>query len=474
MRSLERQVYLTLSDVIDDIPAKHLSVAVSMGADSLALFYIVYNLSKEYKFQLSAIHLNHGLRKESNIEQRAFIKLMEELSVNFYTDNLSVPDELTLDKGKSFELWARNERFKFYQNAKNKLMFDFLLTAHHKDDNVETFFLNLFRGTGLKGLAGIMVKRGFIVSPLLSVEKKELYEYLKESNVQFFEDYTNKDNKARRNYIRNVIFPDIEKKFSNYKNSIVSCMEEVSFTIDFINSSIPFWYKEDEWDLHLFENLSPYLQRYIMYRKINDLLDFELENINPKRQPSISKKIVNYALFKIRTLKNGEILQFRNIKIYKSYNRIYFVIYSVSDSSVQRSFSFDKSEIENKKNLVLSFNQYFINIKIETKIDNIDLNKNFIFEKDKIVDRLIFSKWEKGDFIYLKYGKKKLQDLFVDWKIPRHLRDKILVLKDCKNIIGIFIPFKFANRQNYILSDQYFIDFQSNYEYIIVSVNEKG
>ncbi len=89
MRSLERQVYLTLSDVIDDIPAKHLSVAVSMGADSLALFYIVYNLSKEYKFQLSAIHLNHGLRKESNIEQRAFIKLMDELSVNYYTDNLS-------------------------------------------------------------------------------------------------------------------------------------------------------------------------------------------------------------------------------------------------------------------------------------------------------------------------------------------------------------------------------------------------
>ncbi|HQJ41542.1 MAG TPA: tRNA lysidine(34) synthetase TilS, partial [Exilispira sp.] len=171
---------------------------------------------------------------------------------------------------------------------------------------------------------------------------------------------------------------------------------------------------------------------------------------------------------------NGEILQFRNIKIYKSYNRIYFVIYSVSDSSVQRSFSFDKSEIENKKNLVLSFNQYFINIKIETKIDNIDLNKNFIFEKDKIADRLIFSKWEKGDFIYLKYGKKKLQDLFVDWKIPRHMRDKILVLKDCRNIIGIFIPFKFENRQNYILSNQYFIDFQSNYEYIIVSVNEKG
>ncbi|MCR4421389.1 MAG: tRNA lysidine(34) synthetase TilS [Spirochaetales bacterium] len=469
MKFLEDQVFLFLNKYIQDFPNTSITVALSMGSDSMALFYILLKLKKKYGFDLSACHLNHGIREESDLEQKAFIELMNQVGIQYYTDNLKIPNEIK-KSNKSFELWARNERLKFYERAKEILKSDYIATAHNKDDIIETFFLNLFRGTGLVGASSIKPMRSYLIRPVIEISKKELKEYLIYNNIKFFEDKTNSDNKINRNYIRNIVIENIYNRFTNSSKSIFNFIKEINSTLDFIDSFIPDWFFNNYWNVEDFLTLQDYLQSHFLYKKIKELCsanlyDFSLLNL--------SKKTIEVALKKIKTIKNGYIEKFPKFDIFLSYGNLYFI---EKKYSIKNKVEIDIEELSSVEFTTLLFGDFEIKIKIGDNLNNSFikgiLKENFIIRKELCGEKLVFSKWEEGDRIKLAGYHKKLHDIFVDWKIPRPLREKIIVIRNYKEVIGFYIPFNSSNRENYILSKDYFVDFNEKFSYILLKIEK--
>ncbi|MFN3411064.1 MAG: tRNA lysidine(34) synthetase TilS [Exilispira sp.] len=473
MKSLEDKVYLFLNNNVVNLSSTSITVALSMGCDSMALFFILLNLKKKYNFILSACHLNHNLREESNTEQQEFIKLMNQLNIRYYTETLSVPIDLK-NSNKSFELWARNERLKFFKRAKEILNSQYIAIAHNKDDILETFYLNLFRGSGLSGVASIKPKRDYIIRPVIDITKNELKSYLNDNNIAYFEDKTNADNKIKRNYIRNILIREISEKFPGSQIAVINFIKEINKTIEFIESFTPSWFNDNFWDKNEFLKLNDYLKSFLLYKKIKNICN--LNNVD-FTSIDISRKKIEDSINKINSINSGYVARFYFFDIYIAYKKIYFVI---KKNYVSTYIEIDLNEIrsnnkESEKYYILSDE-----IKCEYKrMSNLDSIKNkdqlkniFLIKDDKNIEKIIISKWQKGDKINLKNGEKKLHDIFIDWKIPRPFRENILVIRSEKDLIGFYIPYKFGNRSNYILSKNYYVDFESNFNYIVLTIKK--
>ena len=178
-------------------------IAVSGGADSITLLH----LFKYLNLNIIALHCNFGLRgKESNMDEQ-FVKRFCDL----YGIPLSVRKFQTTryaeEKGISIEMAARELRYEWFREMKNKKKMDYIVTAHHADDLAETIFINLCRGTGLKGLTGIKPVNGDLLRPLLSCSRTEILTYIEQQQLGFRTDSTNSSLKFVRNKIRHKIIP---------------------------------------------------------------------------------------------------------------------------------------------------------------------------------------------------------------------------------------------------------------------------
>lgn len=182
---------------------KHLTAAVSGGADSMALLTVLLHLQKELPFTLCAAHFNHGLRGEEAERDEAFVR--DYCKANSIPLTVGHGDcrQRARDTGESLEEAARNLRYAFF----DKLDTDFILTAHTANDNAETLLLHLLRGTGPRGLCGIPARRGRILRPLLTVSRKRIEQYLNEKGISHIEDSTNAENDCVRNRIRHEVMP---------------------------------------------------------------------------------------------------------------------------------------------------------------------------------------------------------------------------------------------------------------------------
>ena len=170
-----------------------LVVALSGGADSVALLRALLSLG----YDCMAAHCNFHLRADESDRDEAFVrKLCDILSVPLEVVHFQTSD-YAKEKGLSIEMAARELRYEWFENIRQKHGASYIAVAHHKDDNVETFLLNLSRGTGINGLKGIMPKNGWIVRPLLEVGRDDILEYLKNIGQDYVTDSTNlEDNSA--------------------------------------------------------------------------------------------------------------------------------------------------------------------------------------------------------------------------------------------------------------------------------------
>ena len=175
-------------------------LAVSGGIDSMVMAYLF--LKSEFPFAI--VHINHQLRGGESDADALFVKkFCDTYSITFYTEN--IPEDLLV--GSNLQEKARGIRYKiFYQIAENK-GYDKIATAHHKDDVLETFFINTMRGTGLHGLAGIPVQNDKVIRPLLFATRKDLQNFATDNNILYREDSSNQQTKYTRNFIRHKILP---------------------------------------------------------------------------------------------------------------------------------------------------------------------------------------------------------------------------------------------------------------------------
>ena len=193
-------------------PGDTVILGLSGGADSAALFAVLLELKDAMGFALRAVHVHHGLRgSEADRDLKFSRELCKRAGVPFLAEYIDAAGEAK-QAGLSVEEAGRIARYRIFRRellscgGKGKIA-----VAHHADDRAETVLFHLFRGTGLRGLGGIYPVQGDIIRPLLSVQKSEIVEFLRERGLSWVEDATNRDQEYARNYIRGTILPGVQE-----------------------------------------------------------------------------------------------------------------------------------------------------------------------------------------------------------------------------------------------------------------------
>jgi tRNA(Ile)-lysidine synthase len=212
--SLEHQLSTFLADVF--LSQKRINpkliVAFSGGLDSCVLLHLLANLHKTLPFQLSAYHVNHGLSPNAESWANFCAETCAILSVPFTLSTVKIAQ----NNGLGLEATAREARYKALLGADS----DFICLAHHQDDQAETLLLQLARGAGVKGLAGMGAINGKLLRPLLDAPRSALEAYAKASNLTWINDESNADTKFDRNFMRHEILPNLEKQYPAIRQTI--------------------------------------------------------------------------------------------------------------------------------------------------------------------------------------------------------------------------------------------------------------
>lgn len=198
-------------------------VGLSGGADSVALLTVLHELD----YHCVAAHCNFHLRGEESMRDERFCReFCDRLGVTLITTDFDV-DARRKDTGESTEMACRSLRYEWWRKIMDEGIGTILAVGHHREDNIETFFLNLLRGSGLAGLKGMLPKAGNVVRPLLDVNRQDITDYLAEKGIGYVIDSTNLLNDYKRNRLRNCVLPEFEKAFPEGLNGVLTSISHL-------------------------------------------------------------------------------------------------------------------------------------------------------------------------------------------------------------------------------------------------------
>ena len=296
-------------------PEERFILACSTGPDSMFLLHQI--LKTPYKKNLVVAYFNHKIRVEAD-EEEAFIEELgkkEGFTVEIGSANIKALREKY--PSRSLEELAREKRYQFFDALLHIHTAKYILTAHHLDDRIETFFFNMIRGTKLTWLINMTESSWALLRPLLGLEKKEILEYLQTQNISFFLDSTNLDRDITRNKMRLDILPELEKINTNYKHNISQLFSYFEEIKSFLDMSVKeFLWNNDFFEIAEFERLSPLLQkeviRYIYYIS------------NKNSTIGLSESNIEEILRFIRGKNNKTVKEIHGLKMKKDGKKIYF------------------------------------------------------------------------------------------------------------------------------------------------------
>jgi tRNA(Ile)-lysidine synthase len=407
-------------------------VAVSGGPDSVCLLHLLLQISQELALKLFVAHLNHMLREEA-IEEENFVReLAEKYSLPFYSERIEVAKKLR--KGETLEEGARRIRYDFFRRVGERFSAEKIALGHNADDLVETVLLNLIRGTGIRGLRGIppVRKEGSItfIRPLIEIWREEITQYLEKRDIPYMIDRSNLSLEFTRNKIRHRVIPLLEEINPKVKLAIHRLGEIAGEINSFIEDEVR---KGKEkilvgksessllLDIKRLFAFHPALQKEIIRSVLAEFTNYEMGREEIERILEVGRSGGAITLpGKIDVRRVGDVLQFEKGKE-------------------------SKIEYEIPLNIPGSTSIPEVGVRIEAEIiEGQHLVKDascreVTLDMEGIKGRLIARNWRKGDrFIPLGMrNKKKLQDIFVDKKIPREERGRIPIICDEEGIIWV-------------------------------------
>ena len=211
-------------------------VAVSGGIDSMCMAQLFSDI---YYSNYAIATVNFALRgEESDGDQELVKKWAGSKGIECYSTTFDTHSYAN-DNGISTQMAARDLRYDWFDSLIKEHGFDYLAIAHNLNDSVETFFLNILRGTGLQGLTGIRKKNGYIIRPLLTITRREIAEYVKLHDIPFREDSTNAQSHYSRNRLRNMVFPEFEMINQSFLNTVEKDMANVQAAVDILEEILP-------------------------------------------------------------------------------------------------------------------------------------------------------------------------------------------------------------------------------------------
>lgn len=221
-----------LSFSAEEISSSTFLLAVSGGVDSMVLLHLFYKAG--LSFQVA--HVNYHLRGEaSDLDQKLVEKYCKDHHILCHVKEVNAEEKQEM---KSIQQWARAFRYAFFYDLLSKNHLDFMVTAHHLNDALETFFINLSRGSGIKGLCGIPSHENKIIRPLLAYSKEEIYAYAHAEKIPYREDESNLKNDYLRNKIRNQLLPNLHEIFPHFLSSFQESISHLQSTQDYFQKKI--------------------------------------------------------------------------------------------------------------------------------------------------------------------------------------------------------------------------------------------
>jgi tRNA(Ile)-lysidine synthase len=398
-------------------PKDKLLLAVSGGVDSVVLC----ELCELTGYDFVIAHCNFRLREEESDRDEEFVRrLAEKYNVTLYNttfDTKVIASQLK----KSIEETARDLRYKWFEAVRGEKVYDYILTAHHANDNVETVLINFFRGTGIKGLHGILSKQNKIIRPLLFANKKQLLAFANENKLQFVTDYTNAENDFTRNYFRNELIPSIQKVFPEAEENILKNIGRFSEAEQLYNQAIALHksklLEQKENEIHI-----PVLK----LQKVQPLATVIYEIIKAYNFTAHQTE----AVIALLESESGKYVQSSSHRIIK--NRKWLIISPNQTGDAQHILI----ETNDKK---IAFAEWEFQIE---KKSTFDINHSPVIaqlDAAEIKFPLLLRKWKQGDYFYPlgMQKKKKLSRFFIDQKLSLTQKEKIWVIESNKKILWV-------------------------------------
>lgn len=376
-------------------------VAVSGGADSIALLEFFISIKDKYDLSLCVAHVEHGIRGNESVSDALFVKdYCEKSGVKLYTKSINAP-YLAKQAGMGVEEYSRKARYDFFST----IPCDKIATAHNLTDNVETLLFRLARGTGLKGACAIPPVRGKIIRPFIEISSAEIRTWCNKNNILYRIDSTNKDDTYSRNLIRLQMLPLFERLNDRYQENINGFISDVNDDYSFIISQAKKAYNESVSNNVIELSELNLLDKAIKKRVIK--LYFENNDINLDR--------VHLQNVLDITEKSGKVQIKNNLYAVSSKGKIHL-------ANLEKTLKKDEFVTE-----ILNINEF--------KGENID----FYCDCDKIIGSVTIRKRLPGD-CFKPAGRnvtKTLKKLFNEAAYPIEKRNDNIVVCDDKGIIGI-------------------------------------
>ena len=390
-----------------------LLLAISGGVDSVVLFHLLHKLN----YDVSLAHCNFKLRgKESDLDEE-FIKNLNQISSNqIFTISFDT-EKYAKEHKLSTQIAARELRYNWFQKLITEHKFDYVLTAHHADDNLETFLIHLTRGSGLDGFTGIPKVNGNIVRPLLAFSREEILNYAKDHDIEWREDSSNASTKYIRNKIRHQVLPVLKEINPSVLDSFATTLENLQESKQIIEDSI--------------ENIASEV-----LKKEANFIKIDIEKI---------KELSNSKAYLYQLLKSYHFTEWNDVydllnaqsgkQVFSKTHRLLkdrdVLILSKIDlsNSIEMAFQIEEEITEITNPIHLTFEGVF-----EKSTEN---KQTIYVDKDLLKYPLILRKWEKGDYIYPlgMQGKKKLSKYFKDEKFSLIDKENTWLLCNADNQI---------------------------------------
>lgn len=378
---------------------KKVLIAVSAGKDSMALLECLQASKEELKIEIGIVHINHKQRPESDEEESYLRDFASQKHIPFYIATYKSPI--------FSEKKARDFRYDFFKKIMLEEGYTALVTAHHADDQAETIFMRLLRGSRLRHLSGIASVQDFgpgkLIRPFLSFNKSEL------TPAFYFEDASNKDYAYLRNRIRNHYLPQLSKENPQISAQLIELGRET----DYLFTALRELTKDvDIKDISVFKQQSPEIQYFLLQDYIGQFPDLQL-----------SKQQFEEVLNIIRTKANYYHHLKENYYLVKDYQK--FEISKILPETDEKM-----AELVIKSNEIVHFGNAIFSLHQEL----VETDQTVLVEKDVPV-RLRYRK--PGDKIWLNGKHKKIRRYFIDEKVPLRDRQEAIIIEQENEILAI-------------------------------------
>ncbi len=413
-------------------------LAVSGGMDSVAMVELFHQA--EISFGIA--HCNFNLRGKESEDDQAFVRaLSKKYKVPFFTKKFNT--KKIANQGQlSIQEAARNLRYNWFEEIRKEKSFDKIATAHQLDDSIETFFINLLRGTGIKGLIGIPTKTGKIIRPLNFCSRAQIFAFVKANEIDWREDSSNETDNYLRNRIRHHLLPVLEELQPAFQNKMSDNFRHLTLASG------------------AYDELIHSMREKFLVRKGNDRVEISIASLAKQKDPG---QVLSALLHSqgITNLNSDGILHASSTgKIFDAGNHRILVNRGKLLLEKKKEIP-EESLIVTREMKCVQFHKQSISL----IMNNIDKEAPFskkneiqVLDADKIEFPLVLRPWKSGDFFYplgMKH-RKKLSDYFTDKKISRFDKEKFLVCLSAGNIVcilglGIDERFKVRNSTKKVL-----------------------